>query len=104
MSSVKTIKKASSEIAKANSLGWGSIILQQIIERGIRDMRSDQENYFNINVKAVQEVIEILESHGISDKNLDPVSVPEVTDQPEVIDIAGFDNNGNITLLETSTR
>lgn len=99
MSSVKTIKKASSEIAKANSLGWGSIILQQIIERGIRDMRSDQENYFNINVKAVQEVIEILESHGISDKNLDPVAVPEVADQPEVINIAGFDNNGNITLL-----
>ena len=70
MSAVKTIKKASSEIAKANSLGWGSIILQQIIERGIRDMRSDQENYLNINVKAVQEVIEILESYEISDKNL----------------------------------
>ncbi len=71
MSAVQSIKKASNKIAKENHLGWGSIILQQIIERGIRDIKTDQDTtLFNINQKAVQEVIEILENHDITDNNL----------------------------------
>lgn len=71
MSSVQAIKKASNEIAKANSLGWGSVILQQIIERGIRDIKNDHETtLFNIDQLAVQEVIEMLEANEITDKNL----------------------------------
>lgn len=71
MSSVEAIRKASKEIANANKIGFGSVILQQIIERGIRDIKTDKETtMFNIDQLAVREVIEILEFNNITDKNL----------------------------------
>ena len=63
------IKKSAKQIADANQYGWGSLVLMEIIERGIADLQQDSKPHgFDPKTRMVQDVIELLEVNGITPK------------------------------------